>query len=308
MQTSETEAAYESKSLGVSLQISLTPVDIPHAALILPHQLRIWAPQCAEVLLVWDLDAGPRYARDEAYRRSWDLCSGIVDELSQALKREWPGLRVLKSSFGPNARQALSTRFFVPGTPALPAKDFRGGPFAAYFFALTATAHDYVLHFDSDMMFGGRGPNWVESAMKVLADDSSLLCVSPPGGPPPHADSHTPLFTTRSFLLDRRRLEQALTLRVREPLFDLPEACAPTFGELPEHLLSDLMRARELKRQNFAGSPGIWSLHPPVPPTPVFLPALPQLLQALSDHTLPEVQGSDYNLREATLLALQARA
>lgn len=302
------EASASEPLTPVSLQISLTPADIPHAALILPHQLRTWATQCAEALLIWDMDPGPRYAQDEAYRHSWNLCGGIVDELSQALKREWPELRVLKSTFGPNARQALSARFFVSGTPALPAKDFRGGPFAAYFFALTATAHDHILHFDSDMMFGGSCPNWVESAVKVLADDSSLLCVSPPGGAPPHENAFTSLFTTRSFLLDRRRLEQTLTLRTRESPFASADSSGPAFGELPEHLLSALMQQRGLERQDFSGAPGIWSLHPPVPPSPLFLPALPQLLQALSADTLPPVQGKDYNLREATLLALQAGA
>jgi len=42
-------------SPGVTLQISLAPTDFPHARYVLPHQLRQWAGQVDDVLLVVDV-------------------------------------------------------------------------------------------------------------------------------------------------------------------------------------------------------------------------------------------------------------
>ena len=116
---------------GVSLQISLTPLDLPYAALLLPHQLGRWAGQCHESLLLWDLDPGPRYARDAAYAQRWDLCLSSLDALHNALQQDWPQLVQLALRPDPGLNAHLSARFFTPGTPSLPAKDFRGGAFAA---------------------------------------------------------------------------------------------------------------------------------------------------------------------------------
>lgn len=289
----------------ISLQISLTPADIPHAALILPHQLRIWAPQAAEVLLVWDLDPGPRYESEPGYRAHWQNCLSSLELLNSALRQDFPGIRILTSASDDHTRQHLSERFFRPGSPALPAKDCRGGPFSAYFAALALAAHPLILHLDADMMFGGQSPHWLSEARTALTADPGLLCISPPGGPPPWTteQTFTPWFSSRCFLLDRRQLAQALELSYRDPA-GTPGMFAP-YAELPENLISRFMQQQQLQRHNLAGSePGMWSLHPPVPPQPDFLPLLPRLLAALDQQRLPALQQGDYNLRPATLQAL----
>ena len=290
----------------LSLQISLTPLDIPHAALILPHQLRIWAAQASEILLIWDLDPGPRYERQPAYREKWDSCKPYLEPLNQALKQDWPDLKIETLIADEQLCLELSQRFFRPDTGPIPAKDYRGGPFAAYFYGLAAAAHDLVLHLDADMMFGGQSPSWAQEACISLQAAADLLCIAPPGGPPGTEVLRHRQFTTRSFLLDRRRL-QGLELSRRE----LPELLAQQndqtlwvepYAEMPEILISHWMQAQDLWRLDLPGqAPGIWSLHPPVPADPRFHVLLPELLRALDTDSLPATQQGHYNLLPATL-------
>lgn len=288
----------------VTLQISLCPLDLAHVALIVPHQLRIWAPQCAETLLVWDLDPGPRY-QDPAFRQKWDAGLMGIQDFCRILLTEWPQLKFAAFQAQPELLSALASRFFVPGTPPLPAKDFRGRPIAAYFYALAIAAHDWVLHLDCDMMFGGQSPSWVAEARAALQADAGLLYAMPGVGPASVHPLRGPEFTARCFFLDRRRLAGVLTPELRQ-MPDLFEArWVPPYAETAELMIEHWMARQGLQHLALPGAaPGMWWLHPPVPASPAFLPALPQLLQALSDDDLPARQNGRYDLLEATLEAL----
>lgn len=288
----------------VTLQISLCPLDLAHAALIVPHQLKIWAPQCAETLLVWDLDPGPRY-QDSAFRQKWDAGLTAIQGFCQALLAEWPQLKFAAFQAQPELLSALASRFFVPGTPLLPAKDFRGRPIAAYFYALAIAANDWVLHLDGDMMFGGQSSRWVAEARAALQADASLLYAMPSVGPVTSHPLRGPEFTARCFFLDRRRLARALTPELRQ-MPDLFEArWVPPYAETAELMIAHWMARQGLQHLALLGTePGMWWLHPPVPASPAFLPALPQLLQALAADALPALQNGSYDLLEATLEAL----
>src|ERR671922_3024328 len=65
-----------STNFGVTLQISLAPTDLPHATHILPHQLRQWAGQVDEILLIVDLHQS-------------------CGRFSEGWKERLPGLRLL---------------------------------------------------------------------------------------------------------------------------------------------------------------------------------------------------------------------
>ncbi|MGV3523441.1 MAG: glycosyltransferase family A protein [Candidatus Sericytochromatia bacterium] len=292
--------------MAVTLQINLIPPDIPHAALILPHQLRIWAPQCDEVLLIWDDDAQPHASRFPRYRALWEQCRPMCELLNQALQRDWPQLRI--ESVDPTACARLSDRFFNGGV--FPPKDLRGGPFLAYFYGLDAARHDWVLHLDGDMLFGGHSPHWVQEAQAALLACPQALAAHPPGGPPPHPQRDASRFTSRAYLLDRRRLygqlelayfhESELLTRASEP-----QTWVAPYAAMPETLIETWMQREGLLRLDFSGSgPGLWSLHPPAERHPLFYARLPALLEALEAQRLPAIQGQDYNLRLETLEAL----
>ena len=73
----EEAKAVNSKS-GVTLQISLAPTDLPTAKHTVPHQLRVWADQVDEILLVLDKHRSHgRYSMDwqEQLSGAWSPCS-----------------------------------------------------------------------------------------------------------------------------------------------------------------------------------------------------------------------------------------
>ncbi len=258
----------------VTLQISLAPSDYAHARLLLPHQIRVWRGQVAEILLTVDLhrSAGRFSAR-------WEEGRDKIIPLARSI----PNARVVEVDQSSAAQARVAAEFFGGRSP-VPAKDFRGGPYYAYFFALSAAQHDHVLHTDSDMFFGGLSPTWLAEA---LADQTvhpeGLLSAPLPGPPAPdgrlHSQSaksvvgrtHTHDFdtmSTRLFLLSRPRFHSAIgSLRAHRPslrntIKALVEHNPPQ--DLPEHLITGAMRSRGLVRREFLGSgSGMWHLHPP---------------------------------------------
>jgi hypothetical protein len=65
----------------------------------------------------------------------------------------------------------------------IPVKDCFGKAVYPYFFGVWAARHRYVLHLDSDMMFGGGSMTWIAEAKGVLAHPAVFTC-SPLPGPP----------------------------------------------------------------------------------------------------------------------------
>lgn len=291
----------------VTLQISLSPLDMAHAALIVPHQLQHFASQCQQVLLVWDLDPGLRY-QEVAFRQRWDQGVAFIELFHQALQQEFPQLESLHLKASDTRAEAAVRPYIASlntGSAAIPAKDFRGGPFLSYLYALASARFDHVLHLDSDMMFAGNSSGWVASALEALQADSDLFCVSPPGGPLKNrpATRHV-FFTTRHFLSDRRRWLNQIQLQIRPQTFT-DELAKEIHAEVLENTLSQWMQQQGLFRLDHAGpDAGFCSLHPPVPPHRDFMTCLPKLLDALSQGWMPECQYGHYNLQTETLATL----
>lgn len=297
----------------VSLQINITPLDLPFAALIVPHQLRFWQRHCQELLLIWDLNPGVRYLRQAVYQQRWDQHLAWVNPLNQALQQEFPHLRILELEATAALRQSLSKAYFLPGTDPMPEKDFRGGPFLAYFYGLWAASHPHVLHLDADILLGGEPSGWLEQALQLLSEQPEYLAISPWGGPPLldthgsplHRQQQTTGFSSRHFLLDRRRLQGQLQLKCLE-LFQLqaratdPSLWVEPYADLPEHLITNWMQAHQALR---LACLDVWTLHPSQR-SQLFYQALPLLLNKLTAQGLPHFQRGDYELQDATLKAL----
>lgn len=317
----------------ITLQISLAPPDLGHAAAVLPHQLRAWGGQVDEILCVVDLRAPP--AADGAL---WaDRGRSIVDLLRSSLEG-CPSGRVCVVDYGRSAARAVSDAFF--GGRPVPAKDFRGGPFFAYFHALLQADHDLVLHVDSDMLFGGRSPSWLAEAAALLAARPDVAACRPLPGPPTadgtlrdqqaSRDGSAPTlayrfdtFTTRVFLVDRRRLaeqlapfgirrhapprrparrERAPDFFTRVPLIGRARPVLSLDGyDLPERLIGDAMRRAGQYRLDLLGeAPGMWSLHPTVR-TRRFYRVLPRVVARIERGDVTEEQLGRYDLHESML-------
>jgi hypothetical protein len=317
----------------VTLQISLAPPDVGHVAALLPHQLQAWGGQVDEILCVVDLRAPPG-----ADGPSWtEQGRRLIDLLGSSLKG-WPASRVWIVDYGHSAARAVSDAFF--GGQPVPAKDFRGGPFYAYFHALLQAAYDVVLHVDSDMLFGGGSAKWLAEAGALLADRPEVVACRPLPGPPT-ADGTLrdqqasrdrsvatlaylfDTFTTRVFLVNRRDLAERLApLAIRrhppsrqptrrETILDLSTG-VPLLGrarrirsfdgyELPERLIGESMRqARQYRLDLLGQAPGMWSLHPTMR-TQRFYQVLPRVVACVERGDVTEEQRGRYDLHESML-------
>ena len=283
----------------VTLQISLAPSDHRLAAHILPHQIRTWRGQVAEILLTIDLHrSAGRFADDWAEGREQVL----------ALARSVEGARIVEVDYGAVAASAVAKEFF--GGARVPAKDHRGGPYYSYFFGLHAATHRHVLHCDADMMFGGGSSTWLAEACALLAREPDVFVTAPlPGAPAPDGRLTElsgerlagpglaysfPEMSSRVFLLDRERFQSRIgALRpalapLRGLLLALLDGNAPR--ELPERLLTAAMARHGLRRVDFLGTaPGMWTLHPPYRCAD-FYAKLPELVRRVESGDLPAAQ------------------
>lgn len=302
----------------VTLQISLAPSDYRHAAHLLPHQIRAWSDQVSEILLTVDL-----HRSSGRFSERWQEGREKIVPLAESIA----GARVVPVDYSDAARTRVSNEFFAGRK--VPEKDFRGGPYYAYFFGLVEAGHDRVLHVDSDMFFGGGSRTWVRECVTHMEGNPEVLLAAPLSGPPradgrlltlpgrpdpgePHAFRFD-VMTSRLFLIDRRRFRERIgALRPRRPqrlknvLIALLEGNPP--ADLPEHLFTAAMRERGLIRREFLGRPpGMWSLHPPYRCAD-FYRKLPELVRRIEAGDVPENQRGNHDLDESMVDWSEARA
>lgn len=305
-------------SVPVTLQITLAPSDHRHACVLLPHQVRTWRPQVAEILLTVDLDRSRgRFSED------WEEGARQIVPLAQSI----PGARVVPVDYGPEMAARISNEFL--GGAAVPRKDFRGGPYYSYFFGLATATHDFVLHVDSDMFFGGGSATWLDEAVAGMRADPQVLLAAPLSGPPHPEGRHLTLagvaepseshafrydtMSTRLFLLSRARFQTAVgALQPRPPPALRRRLIAwlernPS-QDLPEHLFTTAMRRHGLVRREFLGrAPGMWSLHPPYR-CGDFYAKLPELVRCVEAGEVPPEQRGVHDLNDSMVDWSEARA
>ena len=301
----------------VTLQINLAPTDYRHALHLLPHQLRAWREQVSELLLVVDLRKGAgRFAE------GWDLDRERILERCRSMA----GARVVEVDYSESRSAEVSSAFF--GGAPVPLKDHRGGPYYSYFFGLHLASHDYVLHSDADMFFGGGSGTWLGEALALYEKHPEVLVTAPLPGPPSrdgslaqlkgtratlggHPGWLLPEMSTRLFLLKRSRLRDRVgPLKPRPPHLRARLAAwidGNPAQELPEELFSSTMRETGLLRFEFAGTaPGCWSLHPPFR-SEDFYERLPELIHRVETGDLPAGQLGDHDLNESLVDWSEAR-
>lgn len=306
----------------MTLQISLSPGDLLHVGAVLPHQLRTWAGQVDEVLLTVDT-LPPRGAT--RFGKGWKEQGPALARLLEAQSRDYPNASVDEVDYGKQAASELADRFF--GGRSVPEKDSRGGPFYSYFYGLARAQHEDVLHLDSDLLFGGGSQQWIAEAQDLLAERDEVLAVNPLGGPPLRDLTHWPdpvldetrrafrctSISTRVFFVDRARLNRCVfPLAVRKPHRRRSRLKANLHGNptvaMPEDLLTDAMRARDMIRADLLGGPpGMWSVHPLIR-TEAFYATLDGLVERIESGDVPDAQRGAFELSESLIVAAGGRA
>lgn len=298
----------------VTLQINLAPTDLRHATEILPHELRQLGDQVSEILLVLDVNPNPMVAA-EVWERG---CRGL-HELAESCREHYPHLRLVEADSSPEvAAQVAKT--FSGGRP-IPDRDWRGAPIYAYFYGLWAARHDYVLHMDSDMMYGGGSQTWVAEALDLLRSRPDVLTCSPLPGPPTADGRLTsqmlprePLdslayrsdqMSTRIFMIDRARFcEKVGAVQVVAP--DRQKVWLARFDGYPpyqcaEVILSTALVRSGLIRIDFQGrQPGMWSVHPPYR-SELFYDRLPALIARIEAGDVTEAQRGNYDIDDSMI-------
>lgn len=298
----------------VSLQINLAPTDLRHASEILPHELRQLGDQVAEVLLVVDVNKNPMVES-----AVWQHGRVGLKELAEQCRKRYPHLRLVEVDTTPSVAQAVADAF--SGGEPIPDKDWRGAPIYAYFFGLWAAKHDYILHMDSDLMYGGGSQTWVAEAVELLQARPDVLVCSPLPGPPT-ADgrltaqtlAREPLdslayradgVSTRVFLLDRARFrEQAVPVKVVAPprrMVWLARMDGYPPYDCAERLLTTTLRRSGMARIDFLGhDSGMWSVHPPYR-SELFYERLPSLIARIEAGDVTEAQRGNYDVDDSML-------
>ena len=289
-----------------TLQISLAPSDYAHAQHLLRHQIEAWRDSFSEILLTLDT-----HRSKGRFSTRWEEGSKKIGPLLRSFEKA----RVLQVDYSAEAEARISKEFF--GGRPVPRKDFRGGPYYAYFFGLEAAGNDYIFHIDSDMLFGGLSRTWLAEAIELFESNPDILVTAPlPGAPRAdgkittlesspyndHPGMHVlPHMSTRLFLMSRARFKQRLgKLSPRPPPVFRDRIKAIVEGnpaeDLPEHLFTSHMKKCGLLRVDFLGrSPGMWSLHPPYRSAD-FYARLPEIIRAVESGLVPDGQRGDHDL------------
>jgi hypothetical protein len=314
-----------------ALQINMHPFDAAHAALTLPHQLRVWSGQVDRILLSVDtgqVGAG-RYKGqgfDDAKRRLF----GMLDEM----QANYPHLHVDVADYGDAARKLVTDTFFSRSADPYPAKAFDGGPFHVYFYGIARANARYVLHMDSDMLFGGGSQTWFDEAIGVMKENPDALCITPFSGPPTlrgdlDISRHVGMpgvknipapkklagkvpawrfatVSTRIFLMDMQRFSKRVgSLELLRPDFKR-RVRSLAYNQQPismpaEEVLSDNMMRLGIHRLDYLGAgAGMYSLHPPYR-SPEFYDALPSLVERIEKGDIPDGQRGDFDINASML-------
>jgi hypothetical protein len=200
----------------------------------------------------------------------------------------------------------------------VPVKAYNGSPFHAYLYGVLHCRHDYVLHIDSDMLFGGGSQDWVAETIEFLKTHSGVTTAMPLDGPPKsnkkfelepgirgdlRVSHYTHGIGTRIFFLDRRRF---LSGQDRVPLIRVTgrrRLKSYLYGSPPYLPLEDCMTvAMETQgswRVHLLGSgPGLWHLHPPYR-SERFYRELPELIARIESNDIPVGQQGDHNINDS---------
>jgi hypothetical protein len=304
----------------VTLQINLSPLDFPRVIHLLPHQLKILANQCSELLTIVDLK---KSKSKKSSGELWDKnIEPVMKFLNQLKRTYYRDLRIETVDYSEQTRMLMSKTIMKRGI--IPDKDYSGGPFYSYYFGIYRAKNDYVLHIDADMMFGGGYQNWVTEAVEILEHDAMIFSCSPIAGPPllsqdqlpsfyrrkfnPICKYHFPSsylynhFSTRTFLVNKKSINKQVSVQL--PNFDhflkaLLRGTSPY--RYPEGTISEMIKRRKLFRLDYYGyDPGLWCLHPNG--NPKLNAVLPEVLNLIESNHFPDSQRGLCDVHDKLLL------
>jgi hypothetical protein len=309
--------------------MSTYALDVRHVEHLLPHQIRTWGGMVDRFVVTIDThqSRAGRYRVDDFEANLREL-----RRLCHEAGRDYPALQVFDVDYSDSVRREVARYFFNQDT--IPIKAWDGGPFYSYFYGMYVANARYVVHFDSDMLFGGGSKTWVQESIDCMERWPDVLVTSPFPGPPladgailGHRDfeslahrgeAYPPLayrhkhVSTRDFMIDLDRLKERLGALPHFPTTTRQRLKATLLGNSPEvreaeTVLTLTLQGSDLERIGFLGkSPGMWSLHPPYR-SEEFYRRLPEFVRAVESGNVPEGQRGHFDLNDSMIDWTQAR-
>ncbi len=293
------------------LSILVSRIDTRFMLHTIPHIVRTCRfPFARRVLVVDTAPLGRRYARRPGI--------GTLEELRACCTRLIE-MGVVDAAapidYSPEYRRRMFRKHFA--VPMRQTHSSGGYPILGSIFAVEESRADFLVHFDSDMLlYQAPGFSWIDEGIRLLREHPDLVAVLPRSGPPSpdgrlRQQEQTgeayrldrrgwyafKTFTSRVFLIDRRRFERVLPLRPRMSIGELLRNYLTARNTMPEWEVMVGARLEEtgLVRADLS-SPHAWTLHPNDRGEP-FEAILPDLIARIEAGTYPPEQGGYYDLQ-----------
>lgn len=212
-----------------------------------------------------------------------------------------------------------------------PTHNYKGYPILGSIYAIEAVPGDYILHFDSDMLLHQQpGYSWIENAIALLEQRADVMFVRPLSGPPakdgfffqrvpfqedPEGFYSFKFFGSRAFLLQRKKFEHLLPLRIlwrgykNDWITKLPPVVLNEVNRLFnrgtldswEVMISQRLEATAYIRATLS-DPRAWTVHP-IDRGPQFINNLPDIIRRVEAGETPPEQAGYYDLKLSAWLS-----
>lgn len=301
-----------------SLSIMVARTDIPFMMHTIPHLVRACNFPFKQRMLA--VDTAP-LSGDKVNRPGIGTMEQLRDYCDQLLKAGVVDT-VVDIDYSEEFRQKAYRKHF--GSDLKLTHNYKGYPILGTIFAIEEPKCDYLVRFDSDMLLHqAPGYNWLEEGIQLLKEHPEIMSIRPLVGPPtedgllhqrvayerdPAGFYRFKFFSSRAYLIDRKRFDQLLPLPVlwrsykNEFMNWLPSSLQTALHRLTgkgkldswEVMVSKYLEETDYVR-SVIDSPKAWTLHPR-DRGPEFIEALPKIIEKIEKGWYPSEQAGHYDL------------
>ncbi|MBW4558881.1 MAG: hypothetical protein KME59_23765 [Trichormus sp. ATA11-4-KO1] len=323
----------------VSMWILAAKTDVPYMLRTIPHLVRACNYPFVERVLAIDtanLTGSMRVRYNPGSQEELEsACKTLVDQgfIDKIVKIDYEPAqinRIYQKYFGDQQAQQMLNH----------THNWKGSTIYGSLYCIEASATDYYLHFDADMLLH-QDPdyNWITNAIDLMVSTPSIVTARPLCGPPhpegkafqprqfvkdPRGFSAQKFFSMRAYLINRQTFSLLSPIPLiwkSPPLLSrkLPQPLQPLFAKIERRLRRtsgsiqgalasfEVMASEKLQNSSFVradlSSTKAWTIHPRQH-DPEFIQALPNLIKLIEEGEYPLAQAGHYDLQLEAWLEL----
>ncbi|NEO30178.1 MAG: hypothetical protein F6K36_07000 [Symploca sp. SIO3C6] len=314
----------------VSIWILAARTDLPYMLQTIPHLMRACNYPFTERVLA--IDSAP--LTGDKLRR---YATGSQEELKSACQK-LVDLKVIdriaEIDYDPALIKKVYQKYFGTEQAKLMLNhthNWKGSTIYASLYCIEASASDYYLHFDADMLLHqDQGNDWISEAIELMESIPTIVATRPLCGPPhpegkvlysrpaedPRGFYPHNSFSMRAYLVNKQRFPELSPIPLMwkyYPLLSryLPSPLQSVFASVERKLRRqvkpikgalesfEVTSSQRLEETSFVradlSSTKAWTIHPP-DHGPEFIKALPQLISLIEQGKFPLDQAGFYDL------------